>query len=90
MTFAPTPPLLAEAMRTGASPMSYLTGRRFGRWQVILVPLRLMPSRSASRVMLGTVYRDIFPDTLYDLRVRTVDGEPSWVFAFPAVGVWAA
>lgn len=83
------PPLLAEAMRTGASPVSYLRGRRIGRWQIILVPLRLMPSRAASRVMVGTMFRDVTPESLYSLRVRTIDGEPSWVFAFPAVGAWA-
>jgi hypothetical protein len=39
--------------------------------------------------MVGTMFRDVFPETLYSLRVRTIDGEPSWVFAFPAVGAWA-
>ncbi len=83
------PPLLAEAMRTGKSPLSYLMGRRIGRWQLVLVPMRLMPSRAVARVAVGTLFADISPETLYDLRARTVDGEPSWVLAFPAVGVWA-
>jgi hypothetical protein len=51
--------------------------------------MRLMPSRAVARVAVGTLFADISPETLYDLRARTVDGEPSWVLAFPAVGVWA-
>lgn len=89
MSTDPCPPLLDQALRDGTSPLVHLRGRRIGRWQLIVVPLRLMPSRSASRVMVGTMFRDVFPETLYSLRVRTIDGEPSWVFAFPAVGAWA-
>ena len=76
----PTPPLLDEAMREGRNPMEYLLGRRLLGFHLWLVPLRLMPYRGAARMMVGTLmtYK---PDDLCEVRTRTIDGEPYWVFA---------
>jgi hypothetical protein len=76
----PTPPLLETAMRTGRNPMEYLLGRRLLGFHLWLVPLRLMPYRGAARMMIGTLmaYK---PVDVCDLRVRTIEGEPYWVFA---------
>ncbi len=76
----PNPPLLEAAMREGRNPMEYLLGRRLLGFHLWLVPLRLLPYRGAARMMVGTlmVYR---PKDVCDLRVRTIDGEPYWVFA---------
>ncbi len=67
-------------MREGRNPMEYLLGRRLLGFHLWLVPLRLMPYRGAARMMVGTlmVYK---PKDVCDLRVRTIEGEPYWVFA---------
>ncbi len=76
----PTPPLLDEAMREGRNPMEYLLGRRLLGFHLWLVPLRLMPYRGAARMMVGTLMT-YQRDDLCDVRTRTIDGEPYWVFA---------
>lgn len=67
-------------MREGRNPMEYLLGRRLLGLHLWLVPLRLMPYRGAARMMVGTLMA-YEPDDLCDIRTRTIDGEPYWVFA---------
>lgn len=76
----PTPPLLDAAMREGRNPMEYLLGRRLLGLHLWLVPLRLMPYRGAARMMVGTLMA-YEPGDLCDLRTRTINGEPYWVYA---------
>jgi hypothetical protein len=76
----PTPPLLDEAMRQGRNPMEYLLGRWLLGFHLWLVPLRLMPYRGGARMMVGTLM-SYEPDDLCDVRTRTINGEPYWVFA---------
>ncbi len=76
----PAPPLLDKAMREGRNPMEYLLGRRLLGFHLWLVPLRLMPYRGAARMMVGTLM-SYEPDDLRDVRTRTIEGEPYWVFA---------
>lgn len=54
-------------------------------WSVILVPVDVMPSRSAARMLVGT-FGGFEPDELVSLRARrfAFDGEPErtwWVIA---------
>jgi hypothetical protein len=76
----PIPPLLETAMREGRNPMQYLLGRRLLGFHLWLVPLRLLPYRGAARMMIGTLMA-YQPVDICDLRVRTIEGEPHWVFA---------
>jgi hypothetical protein len=76
----PTPPLLEVAMREGRNPIEYLLRRKLLGLHLWLVPLRLMPYRGAARMMIGHLVA-YEPEDVCDLRVRTVDGEPNWVFA---------
>ncbi len=77
-----TPPLLAECIREGRNPIGELRNRIVLGWVIIVVPLRLLPYRGAARVMIGTILaRRAKPEDVHDLRVRTIDGEPSWIFA---------
>jgi len=76
----PTPPLLETAMREGRNPIEYLLRRELLGIHLWLVPLRLMPYRGGARMMVGTLLAYELDD-ICDMRVRTIDGEPYWVFA---------
>lgn len=77
------PPLLEQSMREGKSGIEHLLTRRMLGLYLWLVPLRLMPYRGAARMMVGTLlaYKR---DDICDSRVRTIDGEPYWVFVSQA------
>ncbi|HXG26526.1 MAG TPA: hypothetical protein VNL94_06715 [Candidatus Binatia bacterium] len=77
------PPLLEQSMKEGKSGIEHLLTRRMLGLYLWLVPLRLMPYRGAARMMVGTLLA-YEPDDLCDSRVRTIDGEPYWVFVSKA------
>jgi hypothetical protein len=74
------PPLLEEAAREGKNPIEYLLTRQVLGVYLWLVPLRLMPYRSGAAMIIGTLVA-YEPEDICDLRVRTIEGEPYWVFA---------
>ena len=76
----PTPPLLEIAMREGRNPIEYLLTRRLRGLHLWLVPLRLMPYRGAAAMIVGQLVA-YEPGDLCDLPVKTIDGEPYWIFA---------
>lgn len=77
------PPLLEQSIREGKSGIEHLLTLRMLGLYLWLVPLRLMPYRGAARMMVGTLLA-YEPDDICDSRVRTIDGEPYWVFVSKA------
>jgi hypothetical protein len=82
-----TSPLLEESLRNGTDPHRSVRIQMILGWIIFGVPLRLMPYRGAARMMVGTTYaasRELTPDDVDVLRLRTLAGEPCWIFAVRA------
>ena len=78
---ASTSPLLDKCFREKLNPLDFVRyDLRLG-WLLVAVPIGLMSDRRGAHMILTIFTNTIRPGDVYDLRPRTVEGEPSWSFA---------